>query len=1194
MPRKPTSKDGRERERAALRAEVEQLRVQVAEAQETLRAIGAGEVDALVVSTNDGERIFTLRGADEAYRMLVEQMAEGAVTLVDGAIHYANRRFAQMVGRPLEEVIGTGFSGHVTAHDRGRVQELLLHAAADAVRGEVELQRAGVQRLPVQLALSPVITNGLSAVSVVVTDLTDRIRTEEILASDRYSRAILDQAADAIVVCDTDGHVVLANGAARRLMRLGFGGDLSFGLSAWSEASTAAAHRSSPLHDLALDAALRGNALTGREVSVVAQDGVARNLLVSASPLRSEAGRIVGAVSTFTDITARNTAEDALRTANEQLRTTVEELRVAHEEVAAQNEELRVAQEALVARNLDREAAQRALHESEARLRLISDNLPDSAVYQYTQDPDGTPHFLYLSAGIEALTGIKTERALQDAKLLNQQVLPQDRAALQAAVDASQRALAPLEFEMRIRRADGEIRWIMLHSRPRRHPDGYVIWDGVQTDITERKRRDDRILRLTKLYSVLSRVNEAIVRTHAEAALFAQVCRIIAEEAGFPLVWIGLVRGEEVTPVAACGAATEYLHEIRVETDGRLGAGPTGTCIRESRAIVNDDFDTNTRTAPWRMAALRYGFRASAAFPLRRGGQAVGALTLYASEPGAFDEEHLRLLHSLCADLSYALDALQQEEYRALAEEALTQSEDRLRLAVESAELGTWDYDPQTGALSWSNRCKALFGVPSDVHVDYPTFLDRLHPDDRARVHAVVQAALDPAGDGRFDTEYRTRRPDGAERHVLAGGRAFFDLIDGQRRAVRFIGTVLDVTVRKQIEQQRDQLLDSERAARAEAERAGRMKDEFLATLSHELRTPLNAVLGWAQMLRRGKLSPEDAHEALEVIERNAFLQKQLIEDLLDVSRIVAGKLKLEMQPVEVAVVAREVLAAFRPEAETKGVQLAESLEIDMGQVYGDMGRLKQVLANLLSNAIKFTPAGGRVRFILRRRQQRVVIAVQDTGIGIAAEFLPHLFERFRQADASTTRRYRGLGLGLSIVKQLVELHGGTVRARSKGANQGATFVVELPLAPALEARWSGATDAGGASDGLHRLRVLVVDDDPEALRLLARIVTEAGAEARTAESAAAALSAIAEYRPDLLISDISMPVEDGYALLQRVRTLADPERACVPAIAVTAFARDDDRRRALAAGFQGHLSKPVDPAALVVLASRVVRRSET
>jgi signal transduction histidine kinase len=402
-------------------------------------------------------------------------------------------------------------------------------------------------------------------------------------------------------------------------------------------------------------------------------------------------------------------------------------------------------------------------------------------------------------------------------------------------------------------------------------------------------------------------------------------------------------------------------------------------------------------------------------------------------------------------------------------------------------------------------------------------------------------------------------------------------------------------------EAEREQLLRREQQARAAAEAANRMKDEFLAVLSHELRTPLNAVFGWARMLQTGQVGNEPAARAraIDAIVRNANAQVQLIDELLDVSRVVAGKMRLDVRPVDLRTVIDGSLDAVRPAAEAKGIRIQSVLDPRAGPITGDPDRLQQVIWNLLSNAVKFTPRGGRIQIHLRRVNSHVEIIVSDTGQGIPADVLPFIFDRFRQADSSITRTHSGLGLGLALVKYLVELHGGSVVAQSLGQGQGATFTVRLPLAiaeipgsPVPRVHPTAPTiEAVPLGPRLDGLRVLVVDDDPDALNLAFAILTGAGAEVRTCLSASDAFDVLQQWRPDVLVSDIEMPGEDGYSFIRRVRALDSDHGGNTPAVALTAYGRIQDRMLSLTAGYSMHVPKPVDPGELTTIIASIAAR---
>ena len=410
-----------------------------------------------------------------------------------------------------------------------------------------------------------------------------------------------------------------------------------------------------------------------------------------------------------------------------------------------------------------------------------------------------------------------------------------------------------------------------------------------------------------------------------------------------------------------------------------------------------------------------------------------------------------------------------------------------------------------------------------------------------------------------------------------------------------------EVRQRQRAEEERAQLLVQEQKARAEAERLNQLKDEFLSTVSHELRTPLNAILGWSQILRSNRVDEATMNRALETIERNARSQAELINDLLDISRIIIGKIRLNVQMVELLPVIEAAIDTVRPAADAKNIRLQSVLDPAAGPVLGDSERLQQIVWNLLSNAIKFTPKRGRVQVCLQRINSHVEIIVTDTGQGISTEFLPYVFDRFRQADSSITRSFGGLGLGLAIVRQLVELHGGTVHAESPGEGQGATFTVKLPLMAigpkAIEPERvhpaAGGSVPFDCSPGLDGLRILIVDDDADIRALLIYTLEVCGAEVMAAASADEAISALTTSSPpmDILISDIGMPDEDGYALLRRVRALEPENGGRIPAIALTAYARTQDRRAALLAGFQSHVAKPVEPAELIAVIANLAGR---
>ncbi|MCA1995070.1 MAG: PAS domain S-box protein, partial [Coleofasciculus sp. S288] len=552
-------------------------------------------------------------------------------------------------------------------------------------------------------------------------------------------------------------------------------------------------------------------------------------------------------------------------------------------------------------------------------------------------------------------------------------------------------------------------------------------------------------------------------------------------------------------------------------------------------------------------------------------------------------------------------DAHRQATQRKQVEEALRENEARLRMAIASAQLGTWDWNLVTGELKWDIGCKAMFGLPPDAESSIEVFFEGLHPDDRDRLQDVVQVSLNPASGGVYDTEYRTIGiQDNVERWIRAKGQAYFDAAG---KPLRFIGTVLDITEQKQAAAQREQLLQREQVAREAAERANRIKDEFLAVLSHELRSPLNPILGWAKLLQTRQFDAQGTKRALQTIERNAKLQAQLIEDLLDVSRILRGKMVLNVCPVNLVTVVESALETVRLAAQAKQIQIQTVLSRENPEVSGDAARLQQIVWNLLSNAVKFTPDGGRVEVslslvnrhssvegsdALRTNNQGQMtkyaqIQVKDTGKGISPDFLPYVFDYFRQEDGKTTRKFGGLGLGLAIVRHLTELHGGTVHAESLGEGQGATFIVRLPLmSEATELAKENLTTAQFID--LSQLRILVVDDDEDMRELTQVILEQQGAQVIVAATAAEALRVFDRQPPDIFIGDIGMPEIDGYMQMQQIRSRSPEQGGLVSAIALTAYAGEYDQQQALHAGFQRHVAKPVEPEALVRAVADLVR----
>jgi len=521
-----------------------------------------------------------------------------------------------------------------------------------------------------------------------------------------------------------------------------------------------------------------------------------------------------------------------------------------------------------------------------------------------------------------------------------------------------------------------------------------------------------------------------------------------------------------------------------------------------------------------------------------------------------------------------------------------------LAAIVESSDDAIVSKTLHSIVTSWNAGAARLFGfsaeemigqpitriIPHELLSEEDQILSQLRRGERIEHYETVRMAKDGR---RINVSLSVSPVHDKQGNVVGASKIARDITESKRAEEALRES--EARLRK-IALERAQLLESERAARSDAERLSHVKDEFLATLSHELRTPLNAILGWATLLRRQNLSAEDRTRGLETIERNVRTQAQIVNDLLDMSRIVAGKIHLDVQLMDLKEIIEAAIEVVRPSADAKRIKIRRKLGSNVGLTRGDPNRLQQVMWNLLTNAVKFTPSEGQVQVTLERVDSRMEIVVEDSGVGIKSEFLPFVFDRFRQADPSTTRHHGGLGLGLSIVKNLVELHGGSVRAESHGENQGATFVVSLPVSVMPSEDTGHFKSPSTPSDALagielprlDDIRILVVDDEADAGDLAIRILEGCGARTICVSTAAAALETLSQERVDVLISDIGMPRVDGYELIGRVRALDSPQVRRIPAIALTAYARPEDRQRSLLAGYQMHISKPVEARELI------------
>ncbi len=715
--------------------------------------------------------------------------------------------------------------------------------------------------------------------------------------------------------------------------------------------------------------------------------------------------------------------------------------------------------------------------------------------------------------------------------------------------------------------------------QPMRAPDGAVIGilaHGV--DVTQRQQAQQRDRFLLELEDALRPLTDP-------EQITAACARILCEHLGADRCVYAEVEDDEQTATVT-GSYSREVPPIA----GRYRIANFGAhvqpLLRDGQSFVVRDVDTHQPALGDLSGYRQMLIRAAIGAPLLKGGRLVAVMAVHQSHARDWTDAQIDLVTHVA---SRCWESIQ----RARAERTVRESEADFRQLADAMPQIVFSARAD-GQVDYLNRQWYEYtGLPSDSAGSESW--KQAHTEEGLRRVAEIWPQALRTGQP-YEIEYLLRRFDGELRWHL--GRAL-PIRDAQGAIVRWFGTNTDIHDRKQTEQALAAALDAEQHARSAAERASRMKDEFLSNLSHELRTPLNAILGWAHIMQQDSTAPAQLARGVEVIERNARAQAQIIEDLLDMSAIISGKVRLHVaERIDLTAVVTAAIETTRTAADAK--HLTIDVELDAPERLGisaDPSRLQQVIWNLLSNAIKFTPTGGRINVKVERVQQRIEIAVTDTGEGIEADFLPYVFDRFRQADASTTRRHSGLGLGLSIVKQLVELHGGTVRVHSEGKDKGTTFALTFPVdadhAPAqAHRRPSRKTDQGGADTASARLRganLLVVDDDADARDLVRRLLEECGAQVTVAASSAEALEIIRLGAFDLLVSDIGMPGKDGLALMRSVRDLPPEQGGKLPAVALTAYARAEDRLKTLHAGYQMHLAKPVDPGELIATVGSLV-----
>jgi PAS domain S-box-containing protein len=661
--------------------------------------------------------------------------------------------------------------------------------------------------------------------------------------------------------------------------------------------------------------------------------------------------------------------------------------------------------------------------------------------------------------------------------------------------------------------------------------------------------------------AVCLELTRAISRARTLDEIYSAALDSVADGLGVSRACIRLIDPDGVMRFKASRGLSEAYRDVAEGYAAWTADSPDPEPIIVSHVTGRPSLD------PLLPAMADEGIAAMMCIPLVNLGRVVGKLGLYYQQPHVPSGDQLQLAGVIAAQVAFAIE-------RARSEDNARRGEERLRFALDAALMGTWEWDVSSQTVRWSDNLEKIHGLPPGTFDgSFQSYQREIHADDRDRVMASLRRALEEGVP--HEVEYRIVHPDGTVRWVEGKGRVEFE--DG--RPVRMTGVCVMVSRRK----------EAELARLAAAEEASRLKDEFLATLSHELRTPLNAILGWVQMLQGDLLSTGKVHHAIDVIGRNAKLQAQLIEDILDVSRIITGKLEIERRPLLVPQLVDNVLGGVLPVADAKRIQLSRDVPADLPVIDGDPKRLQQVLGNIVSNAIKFTPEQGRVHVRCTSDENAVTIQVRDSGIGIAADFLPFVFDRFRQADSRLARAHGGLGLGLAIARHMLELHGGEISVSSDGLGRGATFEIRLPAGSAASQAEAPSTRSRSMPVQLNGVRVLVVDDHADSREFLAALLDGCGADVVQCDSVASSIDALLSTPVHLIVADLGMPEADGFELIEQVRRM-DNGRGGVPAVAVSAYSRPEDRDRALEVGYAGYCPKPVEAPDFLRLVDQVMR----
>ncbi|HIK06019.1 MAG TPA: PAS domain S-box protein [Trichormus sp. M33_DOE_039] len=1173
------------------------------------------------------KKLQALREREEQYRVLTENIPQLIwFAHADGSVEYFNQRWYDYTGLSSLESLGSKWQQVVHPEDLPLVLEQWVNALEQGNTLELESrlqERNGDYRWHITRAVPMLDPNGvIQRWFGSSTDIHEQKQIQQTLyqqeqehiqllleleTQQKRLEAVLQQMPAGLIIADApSGKLLLGNPQVEQIWRHSFIPAEKIDQYQGYVGFDADGRPYSP-HEWPLARSIStGEVVVNEEIRFLRGDGTQGVMLVNSAPILDNQGKITGGVVTFYDITERKQAQEALRESEERFRQmaeTIEDVFWVSTNIQADYQVLYVspAYETIWGNSCESlydnpYTWMESIHpEDQQRVRqeYFERSLQGNVLMEFRiVRPDGSIRWIrdrsfpildengriYRQVGIaEDITDRKqTEIALQESQALFESFMQQipgtafikDQQGKYIYVNSVGAELVGRDIAEVIGKTDFEL--------------------FPTSDAQQLRERDRAILNLNQPVELEEMVTQGDQERHFMTYKFPFI-----DAAGQQML-AGMsfdITERKYLEYALKASETKFRRLVN--------ANIIGVIVSDSESIIeaNDSFlqmldysqeDLTRRNLRWRdMTPPEY-------WHLDEQGikelQATGKCTPFAKEYIRKDGNRVPVFlgatvleESPLTWLCFVLDLSQQQQ----AETALRQSEERFRLAAQAVAGIVYDWDVRRGFVYRSEGLYQVTGFhPEEVPQTDTWWSERVHPDDLAQCEPIWLAVSTGTQD-RYDAEYRVRHKDGHWVHLWDQG---YLIRDQHGQIVRVVGSSADISDRKRAEVERLELLEREQLARTKAEEANRIKDEFLAVLSHELRSPLNPILGWAKLLRSRQFDQSTLNKALETIERNAKLQTKLIDDLLDVSRILRGKLTLKISPVNLVPTITEALETVRLAAEAKSLQIQTFID-DVGMVLGDAARLQQVVWNLLSNAVKFTPSGGKIVIRLAKVDAQAQIQVIDTGIGIEPQFLPYIFDYFRQADSSITRNFGGLGLGLAIVRHLVELHGGVIRAESLGDRQGTTFTVQFPIWNQRDTEAQKNSKGDFAALCLEGVRIITVDDDADTRDYIACALKQAGAEVVVVNSALEVLKIISQSQVDILLADIGMPDIDGYTLMRQIRELSPERGGNIPAIALTAYTRESDQQQAMAAGFQKHMSKPVDPFELAQVIANLLGR---